>query len=255
MSHDAEPTRREALLADAALGWVDDADRAELAALLQDPAAQRELAELERAAALGGVASDEAVPAPEAMAMLQLAARMHGDAAAFFARERQAAAPRSARLQPLRLLPWLLAAATIALLLFPHEPAPLAPAAARDALLRQPASNWVRWPWQAGAGAPQASVQGDVVWSVGRDEGYLRLRGLPPLDEAHRYQLWIVDSSRQGPPVDGGLLAVVAGADEVVVPVRARLPVGSEAAFVLTVEDAAGVVVSAQKQVVAIAKP
>lgn len=254
MTADVELTRREALLADAAMGCVDDADRAELAALLQDPSAQRELAELERAAALAGVAGDDGAVGPEAMAMLQLAARIHADAAAHFARQ-QAQRPQAAGLHPLRVLPWLLVAATIALLLFPHEPTPMAPAAARSALLQQPSTNWVRWPWQAGAAASDAKVQGDVVWSVGGDEGFLSLRGLPPLDDAHRYQLWIVDGSRQGPPVDGGVLDIRAGAGEVVVPVRARLPVLSEAAFVLTVEDAAGVVVSAQEHVVAIAKP
>lgn len=254
MTVDVEPTRREALLADAAIGLVDDADRADLAALLQDPAAQRELAELERAAALAGLACDDGAPAPEAAAMLRLASRMHGDAAAHFARQ-SSTQSSVARLHPLRVLPWLLAAATIALLLYPHEPSPMAPAQARDALLHQPAANWVQWPWQAGAAGRDAQVQGDVVWSVDGDEGYLRLRGLPQLDDAHRYQLWIVDSARQGPPVDGGLLRVAATGDEIVVPVRARLPVRSEAAFVLTIEAADGAVVSAQDRVVAIAKP
>jgi hypothetical protein len=47
--NELEPTRREELLADAALGWVDDADRAELDALLADPSAERDRAALERA--------------------------------------------------------------------------------------------------------------------------------------------------------------------------------------------------------------
>lgn len=259
MTADLEPTRREALLADAVFGLVDDADRDELAALLRDPQVQREYEELERAAALAGLAA--AAPAGdapsadrEAADMLALAAKLHADAAAHFDAARVASA--RARRHPLRVLPWLLAAASVALALWPHgEPTPLAPSAMRAALLQQPASQWVQWDWQPGPSPLRGALQGDVVWSVGRDEGYLRLRGLPQLDGGHRYQLWILDGSRQGAPVDGGLLPSVGSGDEVVVRVAARLPVRREAGFVLTVEDADGVVVSAQEHVVGIAKP
>lgn len=251
--NELEPNRRDELLADAALGWIDDADRAELDALLADPAARREREELERAAALGSLA----VGGPddgEAAALLAMAAKLHGDAATFFA-ARRAPAPSRA----FRAAPWLLAAASVLLLLWPHgEPAAgqLAPELARSELMRRPSGEWVQWNWQPGPSMRQAPLQGDVVWAVGRDEGYLRLRGLPPLDAQHRYQLWVVDGKRQGPPVDGGLLPAIGKADEeVVVHVHARLPVQSAAAFVLTIESSEGVVVSSQEHVAAVAKP
>ena len=269
--NELEPNRREQLLADAALGWVDEADRAELDALLADPAAQREREQLERAAALGGLAVATDADG-EAASLLATAAKLHADAASFFAAQRRRA-PATSGLW--RAAPWLLAAASVVLALWPHDaPAPVevAPAVARSALMQRPSTEWLQWNWQPGPELRQAALAGDVVWAVGRDEGYLRLRGLPPLDPAHRYQLWVVDGKRQGPPVDGGLLpaldAVAGGAagsvagsaagsapGEVIVHVRARLPVRSAAAFVLTVEPAEGVVVSSQEHVAAIAKP
>lgn len=252
--NELEPTRREELLADAALGWVDDADRAELDALLADPSAERDRAALERAAAIGGLA---AAPADgEAAALLAMAARLHTDAASYFAAQR---ARTVAPARVWRAAPWLLAAASVVLVLWPQgEPAAveMAPAVARSALMQRPNTEWVQWNWQPGPSLRQAPLAGDVVWAVGRDEGYLRLRGLPPLDPGHRYQLWVVDGKRQGPPVDGGLLPPLGQvADEVIVHVHAKLPVQSESAFVLTIEAAEGVVVSSQEYVAAIAKP
>lgn len=58
--------------------------------------------------------------------------------------------------------------------------------------------------------------------------------------------------------LDGGLfdLPPTAGAGaQIVVPIRATLPVRQAAAFVVTVEERGGVVVSAQEHVVALAKP
>lgn len=248
---DVELSRRDELLVDDVLAWTDDAARAELDALLRDPAALGERAAIERAAALAGLVVDGAPADDGAARQAALVARLHADAAAYFAARPRPGMPWSHRV--LHVAPWLLAAASVALLLWPHGPS--APAAARAALLQQPATQWVRWDWQPGPSPRRGAVQGDVVWAVGSDEGYLRLSGLPALDAGHRYQLWIVDSARQGPPVDGGVLAMPGASGEVVVPVRARLKVGSEAAFVLTIEAADGVVVSAQEHVVAIAKP
>lgn len=254
MTSDLDPSRRETLLADAVFGWVDEADREELEALLRDPQAQREYEELERAAAVAGAVADTPAAERDVDAMLALAAKLHADAGAHFAAMRAEAA--RARLHPLRVLPWLLAAASIVLAMWPQmPPTPIEPGFARAALLQQPASQWVRWDWQPGPSPRRGEVQGDVVWAVGSDEGYLRLRGLPQLDVGHRYQLWIVDGSRQGPPIDGGLLPSLRGDGEVVVRMAAHLPVLREAGFVLTIENADGVVVSAQEHVVAIAKP
>ena len=90
-------------------------------------------------------------------------------------------------------------------------------------------------------------VSGSVQWSPSMQGGTMTLKGLRPLAESEGvYQLWIVDGNRQGPPVDGGVFTVAAGANgEAVVPFTARLPVGKAAAFAITREKAEGVVVSA----------
>ncbi len=111
----------------------------------------------------------------------------------------------------------------------------------------------VRVPWKAGSSPKSGNVAGEVVWSQARQQGFLSFRGLPPLDADHRFQLWIVDGDREGDPVDGGVFAVADATAETVVPVHATLPIGKPVAFVVTVETKAGVVVSKQEHVVAIA--
>lgn len=108
-------------------------------------------------------------------------------------------------------------------------------------------------PWQAGPSPLRGSVQGDVVWSERRQEGYLTLRGLPPQDGDHCFQLWIVDGKREGAPVDGGVFDVADARTATTVPVRPALPIGAARTFVVTVEPRGGVVVSKQEHVVAIA--
>lgn len=107
--------------------------------------------------------------------------------------------------------------------------------------------------WQPGPSAQPGAIRGDVVWSQSRQDGWLTFHGLPALDAEHAYQLWIVDGTREGAPVDGGVFVVPGGDDEVLVPIHATLRIGRPAAFVVTVEPKNGVVVSKQEQVVAIA--
>jgi hypothetical protein len=113
--------------------------------------------------------------------------------------------------------------------------------------------NALRIDWKPGTSPLTGSVVGDVVWSPTRQDGWLTFRGLPKLDPDHAYQLWIVDRRREGAPVDGGVFTIDDPTHETLVPIHAKLPIGSPAAFVITVEDKNGVVVSKQEHVVAIA--
>ncbi|MBL8722734.1 MAG: anti-sigma factor [Planctomycetes bacterium] len=132
----------------------------------------------------------------------------------------------------------------------PSAPAPL-PSVEPTALLASD-PHALRLPWQKGPSALAGAVTGEVVWSPDQQQGVLVFRGLPPLDPDHRFQLWIVDGTREGAPVDGGLFAV-ANTAETRIPVQAKLPIGKAAAFVVTVEGKDGAVVSKQEHVVAIA--
>jgi anti-sigma-K factor RskA len=104
------------------------------------------------------------------------------------------------------------------------------------------------------ATAQFANLEGDVIWTDDGQTGFVRLSGLPANDPTKaQYQLWIVDPDRDERPVDGGVFDIPAGSDEVVVPIRAALRVDDPVAFVITVEQPGGVVVSKQEIVAAIA--
>lgn len=254
---DLQPTRREELLADGALAWLDDGDAAAFEALVRDPAARSEHAVLERTAATAALVCGEPEVAPDQVRLLRLLGRLEADARRHFAARLAAPQPMPMPGRPVRLWPWLVTAASLTVAWFawrgPDVPPVPPPAEARLAMLQ--AGGATTCPWQPGPSPLRGQVEGDVVWNATTQEGFLRLRGLPPLGPDQRYQLWIVDSARNGPPVDGGLLALPPANGEAVVHVVPRLPVAQAAAFVLTVETARGVVVSAQEHVVAIAKP
>ena len=55
--------------------------------------------------------------------------------------------------------------------------------------------------------------------------------------------------------MDGGVFDVPPGADEVIVPIRARLPVGEAVLFAITVEPPGGVVVSTRERIALVAQP
>jgi anti-sigma-K factor RskA len=95
-----------------------------------------------------------------------------------------------------------------------------------------------------------------VSWSRVAQRGEMRFTGLVPNDRAHwQYQLWIFDKTRdQRYPVDGGVFDIPMGGGEVVVPIRARVPVGDAVMFAVTVEPAGGVVVSTRERVALLAK-
>ena len=98
-------------------------------------------------------------------------------------------------------------------------------------------------PWRSGVSGYE-QVQGRITWSNSLQAGEMRFSGLPANDPAlEQYQLWIVDPNRHDNPVDGGVFDASASG-EVVVAVKARLPVLAPVAFAVTLEQAGGVVVS-----------
>lgn len=125
---------------------------------------------------------------------------------------------------------------------------------AREALLAG-AGPVVREEWSRTEDPASAAVTGDVVWDEATQTGYMRFSGLPANDPAEiQYQLWIFDGTRDDRfPVDGGVFDVPAGVTEVVVPIKATLPVRQAALFAVTVEQPGGVMVSSRERIVALA--
>lgn len=111
-------------------------------------------------------------------------------------------------------------------------------------------------PWTATEDPAATGAGGAVVWNGEAQAGVMRFRGLAPNDPAEwQYQLWIFDAARDDRfPVDGGVFDV--GPDgEVLVPIRASLPVGEAVLFAITVERPGGVVVSSRERIALVAQP
>lgn len=100
-----------------------------------------------------------------------------------------------------------------------------------------------------------SAVKGDVVWDAASQTGYMRFTGLPANDPGTlQYQLWIFDETRDDRyPVDGGVFNIPSGGGEVVVPILAKLPVGTPKLFAVTIERPGGVVVSSRDRIVVVA--
>lgn len=109
--------------------------------------------------------------------------------------------------------------------------------------------------WSATEDPASTAVTGDVVWDAASQTGYMRFAGLPANDPGTlQYQLWIFDETRDDRyPVDGGVFNIPSGGGEVVVPILAKLPVGSPKLFAVTIERPGGVVVSSRERIVAVA--
>jgi len=145
---------------------------------------------------------------------------------------------------------WYVAAALALAVVVPRlAPVPaVAPAAvsaqSQRAMLLREAADVVTVPWGPSAEPGYEAARGDVVWSDARQEGYLRIAGLPVNDRTrNQYQLWLVDTSRDVHPVDGGVFDV-SSEGELIIPVQAKLLVNHPAAFAVTLEQPGGVVVS-----------
>lgn len=214
-----------------------------------------ETRELEQIAALATSAFNRAAEAPTT-----LSAKLAADALAFCAEHKAPAdtqeppgftTPRPGSTG--KILSFVLGAAAASLLLWftvlsPYEQTlseMRAEAIANQVALQQQ--------WKPGPSPMRGDVTGDVVWRQNQQDGWLTFRNLPVLPADKAYQLWIVDGEREGAPVDGGVFTIARADDETIVPIQARLPIGKPAAFVITVENKDGVVVSKQEHVVAIA--
>lgn len=135
-------------------------------------------------------------------------------------------------------------------------PTPVPTAAEQRAALLAAGDALFRKEWTATEDAAAAGLSGDVVWDPATQTGYMRFSGLAANDAGQQqYQLWIFDGTRDDRyPVDGGVFDIPAGATEVIVPIRARLPVRDAALFAVTVEPPGGVVVSSRERIVALAQ-
>jgi RNA polymerase sigma factor (sigma-70 family) len=127
-------------------------------------------------------------------------------------------------------------------------------AALRDSLLAD--STLLRRSWTVTTDSAATSATGEVIWDARTQRGVMRFAGLAPNDRARwQYQLWIFDKARdERYPVDGGVFDIPANGGEVLVPIRARLPVGDAVLFAVTVEKPGGVVVSTRERIALLAK-
>lgn len=256
--------RAEELLINRALGTLDREESIELEALLAlDPALDDDRFEFV-AASLDLALDGRDEPMPE-----HLRTRVQQDAEVFYGVHQQATIhplPRRRSRSAGRSAPggaWrALATAAVVLLLvwvaWSLQPGGEQTTAPREVYSRTVASNdLVRWDWTGTDDPTAESVSGDVVWSSLRQEGAMKIGGLAANDPGEfQYQLWIFDQERDKRfPVDGGVFDVPSGADEVIVPISAKLDVDRPYLFAVTVEKPGGVVVSSRERIAILAQP
>lgn len=264
------------LCAGAALGDLDDRERAELRAMADEDRIAAEIAAFERASASVVASLHQAgfEPMPAS-----LSAKLAREASAFVASRRSSGtvskdssasdssasnSSRAATSRPQRssptprtspregrdtrgaVLPWIVAAAAsvVAAVVLMRTPGKSAVAPIADvARFAAEHPDLERRRFELGC-------QGEVLWSSSDNTGLLELRDLPSNDpKQFQYQLWIFDESQdKSTPVDGGVFDVPAdAAGPVVIPIDAKLRVGKAFAFAITKERPGGVVVSAKR--------
>jgi hypothetical protein len=140
---------------------------------------------------------------------------------------------------------WAVAASLLAALVYtnwpkpPDKPIPEPTLAdKRQMLMDDPTAKAVAFEGE------KKAVTGNVVWSDTKQEGYLEVKGLPPVDAtAGTYQLWIVDGKREkSEPIDGGTFKVDPDG-KALVRIRNPILVKSAAAVAITKESEPGGVV------------
>jgi hypothetical protein len=144
----------------------------------------------------------------------------------------------------------------------PTEPPPppssvvasLTPAELRAKLLA--AEGTARADWSPTKDPLGKSATGEVVWNKEQQKGVMRFSGLAKNDPSRaQYQLWIFDKTRDEKyPVDGGVFDVDSDTGDVIVPIKATLPVNAPVLFAVTLEKPGGVVVSKREHLVVTAK-
>ncbi len=245
--------RRLQLLADRALGGLDPSEAAELAELTDqdDPDGLA----LELAAAAVALARVEGMGLPDLPENLVARVERRALQANSSRATSRASAPRR-RVPLVGWAGWLAAAASIALVVYDRSnpepqpvigpPPPPSVASPRDRFAFAPSRPLVATahPLARGAG-------GTVVWDGTRQEGYLQIKGLAPVDpKSGCYQLWVFDAKRDGRyPVDGGMFTVTSTTGDEVVAVRPRIPVREPTLFAVTLEPPGGVVVSDRERI------
>lgn len=249
-------TRVLELLADQAAAGLNDAEARELESLLNSMGGLRDDSFQSAAAALhASAAPASAIPARLRASLESAGARWAGTHADQPLPFRSGTSKASSGGWQARF-GWLAAAACLGLAvigwwprLFPPPAAPL-PVAVSDADRYQDflknandvvRVNWAPW----GENAQMQGVQGEVIWSQERQEGYVRIRGLPVNDsQVEQYQLWVVDTSLgeplKGPPIPAGVFNVGDSSSEIIIPLNPAVRVGSTFGFGMTKERQGG---------------
>lgn len=241
--NDRHPDIEELLVRRATEG-LSDADAETLQTLLDEhgfaDADDYELAAAAAANAFALSASRDNEDAPE-----HLKDKLLADADRFFGDDKVVELPvRRRAFDPGWAVAAMLALALLVSVLVDPGEELVAPSEARETLLADAGTETI--PWAQPEDPNYVQVTGDVVWNDERQEGYLRLAGMPVNDpNQSQYQLWVVDPDRDSNPVDGGVFDIPAGVSEVIVPIAAKLAVDEPVAFAITREQPGGVVVSA----------
>jgi len=276
-SYPSDHDRMLELLADQAIGGLDAAEQTELKSLLQaNPTF--DFAALDRTAAMLDIAAstDDIKPLPDHLRNRILAHdQLEFDG---FGKLPHTAEPRN-NIHWREVVVWMTAAAWLLLALFawsrwPKTNAPLVPSpnqsvlVGKDSLTPRPTYNDVVRPnarptigqlrEQLLGSAPDVlhlqlvsdngggvanNFGGDIVWSSGRQIGFLRLKGSTGDSSAQprQYRLWIVSSDVSGNEIiNGGIFPADRSSGELILPIQADQFVQQPKMFVVDVEPLGG---------------
>jgi anti-sigma-K factor RskA len=251
------------LLADRALQGLSDDEQRELE-ILKAQYPELDEQEFERAAA--AIQLTEAMK-PEPLPK-HLRSKIIADAEEFFGQKTASnvvAFPvQKVRHNYWQMVGWYAAAACLVLALiagwsqvkemFGEKPKAPSVAELRNELEKK-SNDKVKISWSVTKFSGVENVQGDVVWSNEKQQGYMRFTNLPQNDPQQSvYQLWIFDENQDEKyPVDGGIFDAQTNG-EIIVPIKAKLKVGKPTLFAITIEKPGGVVVSKRDKLILTAK-